>query len=127
MSLLPSREETLNFFTLSIIKLERLVGRKRNRRDVQRQSFRPKFTVPRRGRAVVGAPADAVPRNRSKKHGRGVGVGRRSDRRRLAVSLGLANLLRVLRQARLRLPFAIRTLRSVGIFFVPPPRPAQSR
>src|SRR4029453_3357270 len=51
MSLLPVlREESPKIlFTLSIIKLERLIDRKRNRRDVQRQSFRSKVhRVPRR-------------------------------------------------------------------------------
>src|SRR4030095_14312754 len=51
MSLFPVlwEESPKIFFTLSIIKLERLIDRKRNRCDVQRQSFRSKVhRVPRR-------------------------------------------------------------------------------
>src|SRR5216110_2564103 len=50
MSLFPVlREESPKIFlTLSIIKLERLIDRRRNRREVQRQSFQSKIhRVPR--------------------------------------------------------------------------------
>src|SRR5207247_5496031 len=65
------REESPKiFFTLSIIKLERLIDRKWNRREVQRQSFRSKVhRVPRRrvgGGCGGGVGFRPAPKRRSK-------------------------------------------------------------
>src|SRR4029453_4749851 len=83
MSLFPvlCEESPKIFLTLSIIKVERLIGRKRNRRDVQRQSFRSKVhRVPRRrvgGGCGGGVGWPRAPKSLSKKlRGGGVAPGR---------------------------------------------------